>query len=62
MSVDEVRLSNCEGKEKLTAKVAKDLKVRYAKRGRPKMVAYKCRFCSHWHMGTENFLKAERYK
>jgi hypothetical protein len=56
MSQEELRLANCQGKAPLTEKVAKQLKVRYAKKGRPS-TPYKCRFCGKWHMGTPNILK-----
>lgn len=56
MSEEELRLSKCVGKQPLSRKVANELKVRYAKKGRS-ATAYKCRFCGSWHIGTPNILK-----
>ncbi len=59
MSNEELRLSQCEGKTPLKASVAKKLKVKYAKKGRPSS-AYKCRFCGHWHIGSQALVRPQR--
>lgn len=56
MSKEELQLSDCEGKEKLTQAVAKKLKVKFNKRGRS-VGAYKCHFCTGWHIGSQRLHK-----
>lgn len=54
--VEDFRLADCAGKERLDRGQAKEIAARmnWSRRNKVKMNSYQCRHCGSWHVGAKN--------